>query len=47
MDTHTTREVAKELVVFGLFTSDSDFERCIGISFHNDPDKFNYILRHR
>ncbi len=38
MDAHTTREVAKKLVVFGLFTGNTDFERCIGITFHNDPD---------
>ena len=47
MHPHATREMAVQLVVFGLLTGNSDPERGIGKAFLHNADEFNHVLGHR
>lgn len=47
IDAHTTRKVAKQFVILGLWTQDFDSERGIREGFFHDADEFKNILRHK
>ena len=47
MDAHAARQVTVQLMIFRLFTRDTDAERGIGKRFFHDADEFNNILGHR